>query len=134
MKIEIKSIPHATQRYPTCGDWLFAPDGTLLINVSEEMGPDSCFLVAMHELIEVWIATKHGVTVQAVDDFDIAYEKEHREGGTLEGKRLDDSEPGDDPRCPVFEEHQLATLIERILCAQLGMTWRQHDTVVNSLP
>jgi hypothetical protein len=134
MKIIIESLPHASQRYPTCGDWYFEPDGTLVIKVSEEMGPDSCFLVAVHELVEVWLSTKRGVTVQQVDDFDIAYEKAHRVGGTLEGERMDESEPGDDPNCPVFEEHQLATVLERLLCERLGITWKQHDETVNALP
>ncbi len=134
MNIVIKSIPHATQRYPTCGDWFFQPDGTLVILVSEEMGKDSCFLVAVHELIEVWLATKRGVTVEQVDAFDIAYEKAHREGGTLEGKRLDESEPGYDPACPVFKEHGLATGIETILCAELGIPWQVHNATVEALP
>lgn len=134
MRILIESIPHNKQRYPTCGDWYFAPDGALIIRVSEEMGDLSCFLVAIHELVEVKLATAHGVTVKQVDDFDIAYEKAHREGGTLEGERLDESEPGDDPTCPVFKEHGIATAIERLLCAELGETWQAHDGRVEALP
>lgn len=134
MKITIETIPHSTQRYPTCGDWFFEPNGDLIIKVSEEMGNDSCFLVGVHELIEVWLATKRGVTVQQVDDFDIAYEKSHREGGTLEGKRLDESEPGSDPSCPVFKEHGVATAVEMLLCSELGISWKEHDKAVESLP
>lgn len=137
LKIEIESIPHSDQRYPTCGDWYFEDrEGgrVLVIKVSEEMGEHSAFLVAVHELVEVWLATARGVTVQQVDDFDIAYEKAHREGGTLEGKRLDESEPGDDPTCPVFKEHGVATAIEALLCAELGIPWHVHDKAVEDLP
>lgn len=134
MKILIEAIPHKEQRYPTCGDWYFDTDGNLIVKVSEEMGKDSCFLVAVHELVEVWLATKRGVTVKEVDDFDIAYEKSHREGGTLEGKRLDESEPGDDPACPVFKEHGIATGIETLLCAELGIPWSVHNATVEALP
>lgn len=133
MKIVIESIPHVKQRYPTCGDWYTDPDGTLNIKVSEEMGNDSCFLVSVHELVECYIAMRRGITVQQIDDFDMAYEKAHREGGTLEGKRLDDSEPGDDPTCPIFAEHGIATGIERILCAIMGITWNQHADNVDKL-
>lgn len=134
MKIQIETIPHASQRYPTCGDWFVDGGGVVHIKVSEEMGEDSCFLVAIHEWIEFKLASKRGVTVKEVDDFDIAYEKAHREGGTLEGKRLDESEPGDDPTCPVFKEHGIATAIERLLCAELEIPWSVHDAAVESLP
>lgn len=133
MKIIIETIPHSEQRYPTCGDWYYNADGTLIIKVSQEMGEDSCFLVALHELIEVKLATHRGVTVKQVDDFDIAYEKAHREGGTLDGKRLDQSEPGDDPACPVFKEHGIATGIEGIVCAEMGIAWSKHGENVDSL-
>lgn len=134
MKIVIESIPHASQRYPTCGDWFIDAEGTLQIKVSEEMGADSCFLVAVHEWIECYLAMRRGVTVQEVDDFDVAYEKAHREGGTIEGKRLDESEPGYDPKCPVFKEHGLATGIETILCAEMGIPWSVHNSTVEALP
>jgi hypothetical protein len=132
-KITVEFIPHKRQRYPTCGDWYFRGK-TLVIRVSKEMGLDSGFLVAMHELIEVWKATKRGVTVKEVDNFDIQYEKEHRRGGKLNGKRIDESEPGNDPRCPVFEEHQVATAIETLLCSFLGLSWAKHNRNVNKLP
>lgn len=134
MNIIIKTIPHSEQRYPTCGDWFFDDDGKLNIKVSQEMGEDSCFLVAIHELVEVWLAQKRGVTVKEVDDFDIDYEKKHREGGILSGKRLDESEPGYDPSCPVFKEHGIATAIETLLCAEMGIPWPEHEKRVESLP
>lgn len=134
MKIIIESIPHASQRYPTCGDWFLDDQGTMQIKVSEEMGDASCFLVALHELFEAKVAMNRGVTVKEVDDFDTAYEKAHRKGGTLEGERLDDSEPGDDPTCPVFVEHGLATAIEQIACVSMGIAWHEHDKRVNELP
>jgi hypothetical protein len=146
MKIIIETIPHKDQRYPTCGDWYFEPeiqfhdDGPptegkkLVIRVSEEMGADSCFLVAIHELVECYLATHRGVTVEEVDEFDKAYEKSHRVGGKLSGERTDDSEPGDDPKCPVFKEHGVATAIETLLCSELGIPWPEHDKRVEELP
>jgi hypothetical protein len=134
MKIIIESIPHASQRYPTCGDWFEDPDGTLRIKVSEEMGADSCLLVALHELFERKLLEKRGVTTQQVDDFDIAYEKAHREGGTLEGKRLDESEPGDDPTAPYHSEHEKSTALEMIAAMLMGVDWAAHNVAVEALP
>lgn len=136
----IDPIPHKDQNYPSCGDWRGDPDGSIHIYVSQEMGDDSCFLVAVHELIEVYLLAKRGVTTKEVDRFDIAYEKAHREGGKLTGKRkkidgvVDESEPGDDPKAPYFKEHQFATAVEQLVCTQLGISWAQHDKNVNKLP
>ena len=134
MKIVIESIPHSHQRYPTCGDYWIDNDGTIQIRVSEEMGDDSGFLVAFHEQLELWMLRKRGVTIQQIDEFDIAYEKAHREGGTLEGKRLDESEPGDDLNAPYFREHAIATSIECLAAAALGVDWKDHDANVEKLP
>ena len=35
MKIEIRTIPHEQQRYPTCGDWQFEKPDELTIRVSD---------------------------------------------------------------------------------------------------
>jgi len=134
MKIVIESIPHASQRYPTCGDWWVDEQGVMQIRVSSEMGDLSGFLVAIHEQIEAKLAMSRGVTVQEVDDFDKAYELAHRQGNTLDGERLDNSEPGDDPACPVFREHQFATGIEMLICSQFGVPWPAHADAVESLP
>lgn len=135
MKIVIETIPHASQRYPTCGDYWVDVSG-LQVRVSEEMGDDSCFLVALHELIELHLLAKRGVSIAAIDAFDTAYEKAHRVGGTLDGPRIegDNAEPGDDPAAPYYEEHQFATAIEQIVCARLGMPWAQHAANVDKLP
>ena len=123
MRITINKIPHAKQRYPTCGDWEFftefTPNDLLSISVSEEMGGDSCFLVAMHELIEVKLCMQHGVTQQQVDDFDM----------TFKG----DGEPGDDPAAPYHKEHLFATLMERKMAKAMGVNWDEHEARINAL-
>jgi hypothetical protein len=124
MKIVMEEIPHAAQRYPTCGDW-FTKDGVLNIRVSQEMGHDSCMLVAIHELVEVFLCYKAGISEGEVDAFDIAYEKEHAN---------DDTEPGDDPAAPYQRQHNIAMGIERLLCAEIGMKWADHDGSVMKLP
>lgn len=121
----IFSIPHKFQAYPTCGNWQFTNNRVPVIFVSKEMGDDSAMLVAIHELVEVFLCQKAGITEQQVDDFDIAYEK-NRIGG--------DDEPGDDPDAPYQRQHNIATGIERLLCAEIGMTWDAHAKNVEKLP
>ncbi|HUD74541.1 MAG TPA: hypothetical protein VMQ76_05665 [Terracidiphilus sp.] len=130
MKIIIEIIPHKRQNYPTAGDWRLTPKGELLIRVSEEMGLASCGLVAIHELAEVFQCFdgfrmgKQDMksVVRLVDAFDKKFEGD-----------LVTEEPGDDPRAPYHRAHSIATAIERILCAEIGIAWKDHDDNVARL-
>lgn len=126
MKITIETIPHETQRYPTVGDWLFEPNGDLTIKVSELGDWRYNSLVALHELVEVLKCKHDGVGQKEVDAFDIAFE--------INRKPDDDSEPGDSPDAPYKKQHCLATGIERIMAAELGVDWKTYDDAVMSLP
>ena len=125
MNIIIKSIPHKQHRYPTCGDWFFEPDGTLVILVSEEMDEKSQQLVALHELAEVLMCKANGVTQKEVDEFDMNYEANR--------KPDDESEPGDSAIAPYNKQHSIATAIERMTCAQMGIAWADHEAQVSKL-
>lgn len=125
MNIIIKSIPHKDHRYPTCGDWYFEQDGTLIILVSDEMDPQSQQLVALHELAEVMMCQAAGITQKEVDDFDMNYEANRADG--------DESEPGDSAHAPYNKQHSVATAIERTVCAQMGLAWADHEQEVNKL-
>ena len=82
------------------------------------------FLVAAHEMIEAYLAIHAGVSPEAVDKFDRAYETKRKAG--------DDSEPGDDPKAPYHREHVFASKIERSLAKQLGVDWAKYDREVSS--
>lgn len=126
MRITIEVIPHANQRYETCGDWQFKGDA-LEIRVSAMGDARYEFLVGIHEAIEAFLAvTRQGSNVEGrLDLFDMKYEANRSEG--------DVSEPGDDPACPVYLEHQIATGIERLLAASLNVDWKTYDSTVNAL-
>src|SRR2546426_684428 len=117
--IHIKTIPEEEHRYPTTGDWWFNPDGSLDVVVTDFGRPDHEFLVAFHELVEVWLCRKRGITTEAVDAFDMEYEQNRKEG--------DVSEPGDDPRAPYYHEHQFASGMERLMAAELGIDWQEYE-------
>ncbi len=128
MKIIIETIPHAKQRYPTCGDWLRDPDGTLRIFVSAELSDRHACLVALHEMVEVLLCEDRGITDEAVIKFDIAYEKQRDKSLTV-----DMSEPGDSSDAPYENEHCIATGIERIMSAALRVKWSEYESAINSL-
>ena len=125
MKIQLRTIPHSEQRYETVGDWENLPEGSLRISVSDMGNDDYAFLVAIHELVEVWLCNRRGITDEAVSAFDIEYEKNRPEG--------DESEPGDHPDAPYRKEHFFATNIERMIALELGVDWAQYDKAVMSL-
>ena len=125
MEILIKTIPHKKQRYETVGDWVVEPDGTLKIFVSEMGDSDYNFLVALHELVELYLCQKRVIKQEAVDKFDIEFEKNRPEG--------DESEPGDHPDAPYRKEHFFATNIERMIALELGVDWKLYDKAVMSL-
>jgi hypothetical protein len=118
----MKVIPHAEQRYATVGDWYFTKAGNLQIRVSRLSDPRYETLVAVHELVEAVLCKEAGVSQQAVDAFDMAYERNRKSG--------DVSEPGDDPRAPYHHQHQAASWFEKALAEKLGVDWAAYEREV----
>lgn len=125
MQIQMKTIPHSNQPYPTVGNWIIRQDGSIDIDVSDMQNEDYAFLVAIHEAIEVWLCRKRGVSEESVNAFDIEFEKNRPDG--------DISEPGDHPNAPYRKEHFFATNIERMIAAELCVDWAAYDKVVTEL-
>ena len=115
--IFILSIPHSSQRYNTCGDWMTESKNELTVLVSE-CTDDSEFLVAIHELVEAYLCKKAGITQEMVDAFDLAYEG---------------NEPGDNPYAPYHAQHKIAERVEKDLCFALGLTWEEHERIIDGL-
>lgn len=122
-KIVIDVIPHKKHRYPTVGDY-YKKKGELHIRISK-MNSRHEFLVLMHELLEWFLIEQKAIPISVIDKFDIAFEKNREEGNV--------NEPGDDPEAPYYDEHQFATLIEKLLAEKLGVNWSKYDQNVNSL-
>lgn len=126
MKIIIETIPHETHRYTTVGDWFYDPDGTLRIKVSDLQDWKREALVAVHELVEVLLCKAQGVSQQDVDKFDLDFEQARLEGN--------EAEPGDDPNAPYKKQHCLATSVERLLAAEMGVDWKTYEEQLCALP
>jgi len=124
--VTIKTIPHDQQRYPTVGDWIWNPEtGDLKVLVSDTGDWREVMAVGVHEVVEALCCVQDGVNPLRVDSFDIDYEAHRKEG--------DDSEPGDDPIAPYYEQHQTATNIERILTTALGLHWDSYNEHLGEL-
>lgn len=111
MHVEIRSVPHADQRYDTLGDWYMGWRAFQIV-VSRHADWRVIACLAIHELVEALACRYAGVGEQTVDKFDKGFEGA--------------DEPGDDPRAPYYEQHQLATAIEIQMVHSLGMTWNYY--------
>jgi hypothetical protein len=127
-KIIIEVIPHSQQRYPTVGDYWKDEDGTQHVVVSDMGNDDYAFLVAIHELVELYLCDKRGIKEEDISAFDIAFEKEREEG-----KHTDEEEPGYAPGAPYKNEHFFAEAVERLVAGQLDVDWKTYDKTVNEL-
>ena len=125
MTISIKTIPHRHQRYETIGDWFTDRNGNLQIRVSAMSDWRYEFLVALHELVEWALCRQDGVSQHQVDVFDRRFEKERLPGNY--------DEPGDAPKAPYQTQHCIATGVERIAAACLGVCWSKYEAELNSL-
>lgn len=124
MEIHFKTIPHREQRYETVGDYFYDEEG-LQFRVSEMNDKRYSFLVFIHELIEWFLVDREGIKIDDIDAFDIEYEKNRKPG--------DVSEPGNDPKAPYYKQHQIATLVERVLASLIGVDWEEYDKEVVNL-
>ena len=125
MRINVETIPHHEQRYPTVGDYWEA-DGVVQIRVSEMHDWRYVILVAVHELVEMMLTRYRGISQEAIGAFDMEFEKK-REVGLVAG------EPGDAPEAPYRREHFFSTNLERLLAAELGVDWPIYETYVDAL-
>lgn len=112
MKIHITSIPHSEQRYDTSGDYFVDKEGITQVRVDQSTDEREMFLIAIHELIEAFIAKHRGISWQKIDKFDIEYR----------GK----GEPGDNPKSPYYKEHQFASIIEHLVANELDVNWDKY--------
>lgn len=111
-KIIIEAIASTAQRYDTLGDYWVDEAGDWHIRVTgdnpeiAEMD-DQAFLYALHELIEMKLCIKRGISMQSIDDFDMK-------------QFSGEGEPGDDPNSPYRKEHRFAMLLEHQMAHEMG--------------
>jgi hypothetical protein len=139
MKLTIETIPHQEQAYPTTGDWYDSGAGDkcdvrIAVSDMSDWRMEAC--IGIHEAIEALICKRRDISDSLVTIFDIAYEDArlsetgramYRARYGCECAITDDSEPGDDVHAPYYHEHQIATAVERLLAAELGLSWMKYE-------
>ena len=112
-RIILEAVPQSQMRPPydqdeRAGDWYTDANGDMVIRTTgTDLADDETFLFALHELIEMRLCLKAGVTQAEVDAFDAAY--------TGEG------EPGDCEVSPYRQQHRRACLVEFLVADMLGV-------------
>lgn len=123
MEINIKSIPvkQLIERYKvfSAGDYWRTAENTVQIRVADLRNPNMEFLIALHELVEEWLCNKRGIKETDIQKFDI--EHSHL------------FEPGNEPDAPYYNEHQVATIIEMIMCRELDIKWSDYDEAIGKI-
>jgi hypothetical protein len=122
MEIHIKTIPHSNQNYNTVGDYWIDENGTIQIRVSDMGNKDYEFLTMNHEIQEIYLCLKRGISFEEISKFDIQFEKDREAGLYIESE-----EPGNSKSAPYFQEHQFASLIERIASYELKVDYRDYE-------
>lgn len=125
MTIQIESIPHDQQRYPTVGDY-WDERGIDQVRVSQM--PDWRYeaLVVLHELVEMFLTRHRDIAEEKISEFDMDFEESRL-------KNLVTGEPGDHPSAPYRNEHFFATNVERLFAAELGVDWFEYERFVDAL-
>jgi hypothetical protein len=119
MKIVISVIPHNEQRYNTVGDWQFALNGDLLINVSDLGNDYYNYLVARHEMDEAILCRRFHVDEEEVTKYDLA--NPDTAGNDTLSDNLDS---------PYFDYHNDALASEWQFGRLLGVDWADYTLAV----
>ena len=122
MRIIVETIDHDLQEYETVGNYWTDENGDMQIVVSKMGNSDYEFLVALHELVEAKLCQKRGISDGEITAFDVEFEEKRKPG--------DVSEPGDSRDAPYQNEHCLATAVERMVCAAMGVSWQDYEQAV----
>jgi hypothetical protein len=128
-EIIIKAIHHNEQAYETCGNYWWENDKKILqIRVSDTNSHYN-FLIAVHELIEAYLAECKGIKEEDITKFDIEFEKMREQYPLLVGN----DEPGDHDKAPYNIEHIISSKIEKWLVDNMELNWKDYEDTINSL-
>ena|ERR1019366_771308 len=131
--IEVVTIPHAEQRYPTWADWEHNGDRTV-ITVSEVKDWRYLRLAAIHELLEETVCLHMGITQGMVDAFDVDYENRRMAGEHFAvcGCPIT-NDPGSDIHAPYRLAHKYAESVEYGLARVLDVDAKEYDAAFIAL-
>jgi hypothetical protein len=123
MNINLQVIPPSQMRPEVDGaDWFWDSNGDLQVRVCPMSDSRMEIALMLHEAFEALLCHHDGVTQKQVDEFDQKYDLTHET----------DVEAGDDPNAPYKVQHSLATAVERIYTAHVGLDWKTYDDELNA--
>jgi len=105
------------EKYDTLGDY-YVEEDVLHIDIlkTDEQNHRVEPLIAIHELVEALLVINRNISIDKIDEFDMAYNKLHEEG-----------EPGDEEDAPYHKEHVFATEIEKLMARELNVKWKDYN-------
>lgn len=133
--IEVNTIAHAEQRYPTWADWeIEGAMNKMTITVSRVGNWRYEYLSAIHELLEATVCAHLGITQVDVDAFDVDYENRRMAGERLAacGCVITD-DPGSDVHAPYRAAHLYAESVEYGLAKLLDVDPKEYDNAFIAL-
>jgi hypothetical protein len=134
LKINIRTKPIERMRMRDVGDYyqVIVPPGAeeepLKIIVARMDNPDYEFLVALHEFIESYLLKRRGVDLKEIDEWEAKFLKEKDER-----KRPKNAIAGEQKDCPYYQEHKIATEIEKRMAKFLKVNWEKYDKYLDEL-
>lgn len=129
MNIQIKTIEHKDQEYPTVGNWKFTENGDLNIYISNMKNVVFEWLVAEHEINEALMCQRDGIQEKVVSDFDKTFEDLRVKFPEMIGSM----EPGDMTSAPYHEQHFGASLIEKMSASLHKIDWKEYTKAIEEL-
>ena len=130
MDYHLKTIPHKSQRYPTCGDYWMTANG-LELRVSDMGDLTQELAAAIHELIEQHLCKLAGIKIADIDSFDKNYETSREDKIPLPCGCKIQEEPGNDIHAPYHLQHVFATVLEKQFIGEAA--WAAYDKKINDL-
>jgi hypothetical protein len=116
MRIFIETVESENIRNKDVGDWYESDNGIKIIKVLGGIPEDYSFLIALHEMLEQKYCEKAGIKEEDVTKFDAIYNTGF---GSMEA--------GDSPKAPYHKQHQMATVIEKLVCNALRINWNTYS-------
>jgi hypothetical protein len=116
-KITITQIDDAEFRYDALGDWHYDDRrdevvAQIAVPKFSRGSNYAAWLIAIHELVELFLCARQGVTQREADAFHASHQ--------------DSDEYGDELDCPYYEQHQIADAVEKLLCGAIGIRWKDY--------
>ena len=116
MKITITGLPPEKMRYPGTHVDYYDKGPHACIDVIQQKNPLHEYLLAIAALVKYVLIKARGVSIDEIEQFDKAH-----------GTDLAST----DPQSPYYYEQQFASIIEHLMCNELGLKYHEYKHQIN---